>query len=100
MDKNGIGRLSPVFDMTYAHNPSGKWTNKHQMTVNGKREGFVYDDFMAVADEMNIKRGSRIIDQVVDVVSLWGVFTKAETVENKQIEAISKTHRLFFVKKI
>jgi len=94
MDKNGTWRLSPAFDMTYAHNPSGKWTDKHQMTVNGKREGFAYGDLMAVADEMNIKKGNRIIDQIVDVVSRWKEFAKIVGVENKQIEAISKTHRL------
>ena len=94
MDKNGTWRLSPAFDMTYAHNPSGKWTDKHQMTVNGKREGFAYGDLMAVADEMNIKKGSRIIDQIMDVVSRWKEFAKIVGVENKQIEAISKTHLL------
>ena len=94
MDKAGTWRLSPAFDMTYAHNPSGKWTHKHQMTVNGKREGFVYDDLTAVADEMNIKKGSRIIDQVVEVVSRWPDFAQDTGVENYQIEAISRTHRL------
>ena len=94
MDKTGKWRLSPAFDMIYAHNPSGEWTHKHQMTVNGKREGFVYDDLKAVADEMNIKKGSQIIDQVVEVVSRWKELANAVDVENKQIEAISRTHRL------
>ena len=95
MDKNGTWRLSPAFDMTYAHNPSGEWTNKHQMTVNGKREGFVYGDLIAVADEMNIKKGSRIVDQIVGVVSQWKEFAKVVGAESKQIDSISKTHRLF-----
>lgn len=93
MDKSGTWKLSPAFDMTYAHNPSGDWTHKHQMTVNGKREGFVYDDLIAVADEMNIKKGSQIIDQIVEVVFRWREFAKAVGVENNQIEAISRTHR-------
>ena len=93
MDKSGTWKLSPAFDMTYAHNPSGDWTHKHQMTVNGKREGFVYDDLIAVADEMNIKKGSQIIDQIVEVVSRWREFAKAVGVEINQIEAISRTHR-------
>jgi serine/threonine-protein kinase HipA len=64
------------------------------MTVNGKREGFVYDDLTAVADEMNIKKGSQIIDQVVEIVSRWKEFAKEVGVEINQIEAISRTHRL------
>jgi len=94
MDRTGTWRLSPAFDMTYAHNPSGEWTDKHQMTVNGKREGFVHDDLMAVANEMNIKKGSLIIDRIVEVVSQWKDFARAAGVEKKQIEAISRTHRL------
>ena len=93
MDKSGTWKLSPAFDMTYAHNPSGDWTHKHQMTVNGKRERFGYDDLIAVADEMNIKKGSQIIDQIVEVVSRWREFAKAVGVEINQIEAISRTHR-------
>jgi len=98
MDRDGTWRLSPAFDMTYAHNPSGKWTNKHQMTVNGKREGFVYDDLLTVADEMNIKKGSRIIEQIVDIVSRWKDFAEAAGVERRQIEAIGKVHRLLLKK--
>jgi len=94
MDKTGKWCLSPAFDMTYAHNPSGEWTNKHQMTVNGKREGFVFDDLITVADEMNIKNGSQIIDQIVDVVSQWEKIAKLSGVENRELEAISRTHRL------
>ena len=94
MDKNGTWRLSPAFDMTYAHNPSGAWTHKHQMTVNGKREGFVHHDLMAVAAEMNIKKGGRIIEQIVEVVSRWKDFARATGVAKKQIEAIGRSHRL------
>jgi len=95
MDKTGTWSLSPAFDMIYALNPSGEWTHKHQMTVNGKREGFVYGDLIAVANEMNIKKGSRIVDQIVGVVSQWEEFAKVVGVESKQIDSISKTHRLF-----
>ena len=94
MDKTGTWKLSPAFDMTYAHNPSGKWTDKHQMSVNGKREGFVYDDLTTVADEMNIKKGGLIIDRVVEVFSRWKDFAEDTGVAKNQIEAISKTHRL------
>jgi serine/threonine-protein kinase HipA len=80
--------------MTYAHNPSGEWTNKHQMTVNGKREGFVYDDLISVADEMNIKKGRRIIDQIIEAVSRWKDFAAAANVEKEQTRKIGNVHRL------
>ena len=41
MDKQGTWSLAPAFDITYAYNPKGLWTSRHQMSMNGKREGFV-----------------------------------------------------------
>ena len=40
MDKAGAWSLAPAFDVTYAYNPAGLWTNRHQMTINGKTDGF------------------------------------------------------------
>ena len=36
MDKQGRWSLSPAYDLTYSYNPSGEWTARHQMSVNGK----------------------------------------------------------------
>ena len=49
MDRGGRWRLSPAFDVTYSYNPAGAWTATHQMTLNGKRDGFTLDDFRACA---------------------------------------------------
>ena len=57
MDKQGEWRLAPAFDMTYSYNPSGAWTATHQMTLNGKRDGFTLADFEARAKAAVMKRG-------------------------------------------
>ena len=49
MDKAGHWSLAPAFDVTYSYNPSGSWTATHQMTMNGKRDGFTLADFRACA---------------------------------------------------
>ena len=49
MDKAGNWTLSPAFDLTYSFNPDGAWTARHQLTMNGKRDDFEYDDFNACA---------------------------------------------------
>ena len=37
--------ISPVFDLTYAHNTAfGAWTRSQQMSVNGKREDITTDE--------------------------------------------------------
>jgi serine/threonine-protein kinase HipA len=41
MGPDGKWKLSPAYDVTYSHNPAGRWTNKHQMIINGKREHFI-----------------------------------------------------------
>ena len=28
--------LAPAYDLTFAHNPQGEWTDQHLMSVNGK----------------------------------------------------------------
>ena len=57
MDKAGAWSLSPAFDVTYAYNPTGLWTNRHQMTINGKADDFTREDFKAVAQVAGLKRG-------------------------------------------
>ncbi len=41
MGPDGKWTLSPAYDVTYSHNPAGRWSNKHQMIINGKREHFI-----------------------------------------------------------
>src|SRR5207342_1540322 len=57
MDKAGSWSLSPAFDVTYAYNPGGRWTGTHQMSLNGKRDGFEASDYAAFAKSCGLKRG-------------------------------------------
>jgi serine/threonine protein kinase HipA of HipAB toxin-antitoxin module len=46
MNPLGEWSLAPAFDVTYSFNPAGAWTGTHQMTLNGKRDGFTREDFV------------------------------------------------------
>ena len=92
MDKNGQWRLSPAYDVIYAYNPTGDWTSRHQMSINGKRDNFIRDDLLSVSKEMNIKSSDRIISDIVEVVSNWPTFAKDAGVEVSQLKSIRKTH--------
>ena len=94
MDKRGQWGLAPAFDVIYAYNPDGPWTHQHQMSIHGKRDGFTIADLLAVGKEMNIKSGVPIIEAVIESVSQWPRFASEAGVENRQIEAIGKVHRL------
>lgn len=76
MDRRGAWRLSPAYDITYSYNPDGAWTRSHQMSLNGKRDDFTRTDIarLAVAADLTVNEGMRILDQVIDVVADWPTF--------------------------
>ena len=84
MDKRGRWRLAPAYDVTYAYNPSGAWTGQHQMSVNGKRDGFERADLLAVAKRYRL--GTRpamvaLLEEVDAAVGRWREFAEAAGVE-------------------
>ena len=94
MGPDGEWQLSPAFDVIYAHNPAGKWTNQHQMSIRGKRDHFTLDDLIAVGESISIPRPGEVIDEVADAVSKWPEFAKASGVGNRLIAEIAHNHRL------
>jgi serine/threonine-protein kinase HipA len=98
MEPDGRWRLAPAFDLIWAHNPAGKWTNSHQMRVNGKRNGFKRDDLLAVADQFGIKGAAEIIGTVASAVSRWPAFAQAVSVPKHMISQIGESHRLCLIK--
>ena len=96
MDKSGNWSLAPAFDMTYSYQPGGKWTSTHQMTMNGKRSGFLLDDFKACAKSASMKRGraETIIDEVQNVVRRWHDYAEESRVNPRQRDKIARTLRL------
>jgi serine/threonine-protein kinase HipA len=78
MDKTGCWSLAPAFDVTYSYNPTGSWTDRHQMTMNGKRDGFTLADFRAFAKIALMKRGraETIVEEVRVAVKRWSEFAE------------------------
>ncbi len=91
MDKAGAWSLSPAFDVTYAYNPAGLWTSRHQMTINGKTDDFTREDFKAVAQVAGLKRGSAeaILSEVMDTVKEWPRYAKTAGVLGAQRDKIT-----------
>ena len=96
MDRSGHWSLAPAFDVTYRYNPAGQWTGAHQMSLNGKRDGFEVDDFVACARNAAMKRGraTHILGQVQDAVRRWPEFARQAGVPGPLIEGIAAVHRL------
>ena len=98
MDKAGNWSLSPAFDVTYAYNPAGAWTARHQMTINGRTEDFTLSDFRACARSAGLKHGRelQILAEVVTAVKKWPRYAGEAGITVKQRDAIANTLHLHF----
>lgn len=96
MNKAGEWRLSPAFDVAYSYNPTGAWTARHQMSLNGKRDDFELEDLISLARSGGIKRGraSAIIEQVSQSVQQWGDFAALAGVDADTTARIKAAHRM------
>jgi serine/threonine-protein kinase HipA len=95
MDRDGRWRLSPAFDVTYAFNPAGDWTSRHQMSLGGKRDAFTLDDIRTVADTFSLRRGCarEMIDTVQRAAKRWPEFAAEAGIPASDAERIGATYR-------
>ncbi len=71
MDRTGAWRLAPAFDLTYAFDTTGRWTQVHQIRLSGKQDGFTWDDVLAFGKLCNLReaRVRQITRDIVDALS-------------------------------
>ena len=96
MDRAGAWSLSPAFDITWSYNPSGEWTARHQMSINGRRDGFSFEDLDACARTVSIsrRRVRAILDEVRAAVARWPQFAEAAGVAPDWRRSIDPSLRL------
>lgn len=97
MEKNGEWALSPAYDITYSYNPNGGFTNKHQMSVNGKRDSFTIDDLIEFGLKADLTKAkcNKIINEVKGVISNWKKYAKQAKVPESHIEKVFNGLRLY-----
>lgn len=95
MDRSGEWRLSPAFDVSYAYNPTGDWTSRHQMSLNGKRDGFGLDDLVRFGAFCGIKRAKArgIIAEIQAQVAKWMDFAGQAGVPEQRAAGIQRALR-------
>jgi serine/threonine-protein kinase HipA len=96
MDKQGQWRLSPAFDVSYAYNPSGAWTSRHQMSLNGKRDDFGKEDLLAFALRAGIKKAKAmsLLTDVSHSVKNWQHHAKKAGLSPRDIKRTQRAFRL------
>lgn len=95
MDRKGRWRLSPAFDVNYAHNPAGAWTQRHQMSLGGKLDHFERADLLAFGESAGLKRprALAIIDEIAGAVAGWPGYAAAAGVDAITTKAIDEALR-------
>lgn len=96
MDKRGHWTLAPAYDMTYSFNPSGAWTHRHQMRINGKLDGFGRQDFHAVAKRFGIATApatEAILEETDHALDAWPTLAEEAGVPEKTAAQIAANHR-------
>ncbi|PZU71809.1 MAG: toxin HipA [Brevundimonas sp.] len=98
MDRTGAWSLSPAFDITWSYNPDGDWTARHQMSMNGKRDGFTLEDFDACARTaaINARRARAIVQEVREAVARWPSFAEDAKVGEDWRDSIDPSLRTAF----
>ena len=96
MDRGGVWRLSPAYDVAYAYNPAGTWTREHQMSVAGKRDGFERANLDRFAGSSGLRKtgARRIVDEVVATVASWPKFGAEAGVDERVVRQVGQAHRV------
>jgi serine/threonine-protein kinase HipA len=96
MDKNGNWRLSPAYDITYMYDPTGKWTNEHQMLVNGKSSDINLNDIFSAGRNMNISdiKMKKIIEEVKNEIKKFDFYASKAYLPKKIIDEIKNSFEL------
>ena len=66
MDRDGIWRLSPAYDLTYSVDLAAPaYSNRHSLTANGKNEDITRADLEKIGIANDISEYKHLIDRVV-----------------------------------
>jgi len=91
MSKDGVWKLAPAYDICHAYVPGSEWLSQHSLSINGKRSDITRQDLLDVAYQMNVKKATKIIDEICEVVSEWKSYAEKQHILPELQETIYKT---------
>jgi serine/threonine-protein kinase HipA len=89
MGEDGGWRLAPAYDVTFAYNPKGAWTDRHQMSVNGRFDDISNTDIMAVADQFVVGHAREVLHDIDEAMDSWPQFAKQAGLPGELIDALA-----------
>lgn len=96
MDRSGVWRLAPAYDLSYAYNSSGAWTSQHQMSLAGKRDGYSLEDLVSggKAAGLSTRAVTAILSDVTAAFRDWRAVASAAGVRPDFIDDVEANLRL------
>ena len=89
MNRQGLWRLSPAYDLTYIFDTGGYLPNKeHCLMIGGKIEDISLDDIISFAGENGIRAPESIIRKVASTVSSFRTLAQKNGVKEEWIGRI------------
>ena len=97
MNRKGVWRLAPAYDLTYAYHPANRWLRAHQMSVNQKRSDITEKDMIACAAAMDISETKcrQLIRTAKEVISGFDTFAEQAELPSNVIERIQNEPGLY-----
>lgn len=95
LKEGGRWQLAPAYDVTFAHNPNGEWTNQHLMSVNGKFKNITAEDVIEVANRFGVGEVKTLMLEVGSAIKLWPTFAKKAGLPMDEIKRIQALQILF-----
>lgn len=97
LNDNNQWTLAPAYDLAYSYKPGSRWVNSHWMVLNGKRDGFLREDFYTfkkLSPLFNKRKIDGIIDETIEHVSRWSALASEHGVPKKLVQLVAENLRL------
>lgn len=89
MDRSGVWRLSPAYDLTYSVDPVAlAYSNRHSLTINGKNEDITREDLEKVGVDNDIQDYKALIDKIAASVAKFEEYCVELGIDKKLIKNI------------
>jgi serine/threonine-protein kinase HipA len=91
LKQNGNWELSPAYDICYSYDPNNIWVNQHTLSINGKYNEITTSDLLKIAEDNNIKKAKKVIEEIKNTVSNWKEYSMIAKVPSELNNTIENT---------
>jgi serine/threonine-protein kinase HipA len=98
LDDHHRWQLAPAYDVAYSYKPGSQWVNSHWMSLNGKRDDFMREDFYSferISPLFTRKKINQMIDETISHLATWSSLAKEHDVPKGLLETVDRYLRLY-----